>query len=490
MEEAVTTLADPVAKALALASTPGKEFAPADLLAVMGADPNPTSTIDDMDRGNAQFSAIQKDFGFLQTYKMTQKSPSTEEQDRLVSLMRWLMREFNDWTLANDPECRRLAALLIVTAYCRQQGNFWPAFAAAAKINPGLKDELGRRLARLRSTPGASGRSRTPISDKEIIERFIAADAAGDWATVISEWFRFGDLVFPDAFILQAVRYLHTFAPSALSHATDQIRQMLPVMLVLSSLTVSESLSLALVSTNPYVQFGSILRLFQQQRRNRENIAPAEEALLTQLFLAVASNATEWEKWMLALNRYPIQQQAIQVALGSALAHAPDAALGPYIDAIHLSTMGAGRGVIAECLRAFRSAASLSRRQGLWKLAHERWAKWKFGMGDKDQHLTQIGQCELDYAIVGFAVECMSARDRDDAYAALAAELSLLNDAWHASVVDFRQSVNRILSRLQPYGYAKQVGPADDWLMENRYVLPFDPQKDRYNAMLFKIQKF
>ena len=350
--------------------------------------------------------------------------------------------------------------------------------------------KLGRRIARLRSTLGASGRSRTPISDKEIFERFLAADAAGDWATVISEWFRFGDLLFPDAFISQAVRYLHEFAPDVLRLAADRVRQTVPVMLLLSSLTVSEALSFALASANPYVQFGSILRLFQQQRRHRESITPGEEQLLTQLFLAVASSTPEWEKWMLALNRYPVRFSPIQVPLGQALAQAPAAALEPYVDAIHLSTMGTGRSVIAECLRAFRSAAALSRRQALWKLAHERWAKWKFGEGETDQHLVQIGQCELDYAIVGYAVECMTAQDRTDAHAALNAELSSLQTAWHASVTDFMRATNRILSRLQPYGYAQQIGPADDWLMEKRYVLPFDPKIDRYNAMLYKIQKF
>ncbi len=32
--------------------------------------------------------------------------------------------------------------------------------------------------------------------------------------------------------------------------------------------------------------------------------------------------------------------------------------------------------------------------------------------------------------------------------------------------------------------------PTDDWLVENRYVLPFDPKTDRYNALLFRTQNW
>jgi len=47
--------------------------------------------------------------------------------------------------------------------------------------------------------------------------------------------------------------------------------------------------------------------------------------------------------------------------------------------------------------------------------------------------------------------------------------------------------VNRLLSCFQPYAYAQQVGADDDWLLEGKQLLPFDPRLDRYNAMLYKV---
>jgi hypothetical protein len=487
MEEAVNAVPDPAVLALDEATKPGDELAPAALLAVMGNDPNPTSTIDDMDRGNTHFDAIMQEFGFLHMCRVTRKDPSAEDQSRLAALMRWLIRELNDWLQANDPQFRKLAALFVVTCYCDQSDGFWPRLVPNIKINAPLVQELERRIAGLRSQPTASSLSRTPISDGEIIGRFNTADAAGDWTTIAAEFPRFGDLLFPDSFTSQTVRYLHGLAPDALRQAVSQVRQMVPVMLVLLALTVRESLALAGASENPYVEFGGVLRLLQHQRRHREKIAPDEEALLAQLMVRVASNDTQWQAWMQALNRYPIRYPQIQSALGTALAQGPESALGPYVDAINLTTMGVGRAQVAECLRSYRVAAPLPRQRELWKRAHERWSKWNFGLTEKTENLVKIGHCELDYAVVGYAVECMDIQSRTQKCNDLVATLSALPASWHASETEFRRAVNQILSCFQPYAYAHQMGPGDDWLLEGRQFLPFDPRTDRYNAMLYKI---
>jgi hypothetical protein len=47
--------------------------------------------------------------------------------------------------------------------------------------------------------------------------------------------------------------------------------------------------------------------------------------------------------------------------------------------------------------------------------------------------------------------------------------------------------VTRLLSSFQPYAHARQIGAGDDWLIEGKQLLPFDPRQDRYRAMLYKI---
>lgn len=490
MEEVVRVHPNPVALALAQSKEAGEEFVPTELLAIANADPNPTSAINDMDRGNAYFESVRRDFGFLHFCRVTKKPPSVEEQARLDALMRWLRREFGGWNSAADKNCHILVAMFVITAHCSQHSDFWSAFSASTSVNPEIVAELSKRIACLQFTPSPSNRSHTPISDNRILDAFNAADRAEDLATVASEWPRFGGFLFPDAFLSQSVCYLHAFAWNALQESTEQLKQTAPAMLVLSSLSVVDSLALAFASMNPYLRFGSILRLFQQERRRNESISPAEEKLLTQLLQSIAADTIRWQQWMNALNRYPMRYPQIQKSLGLALAQAPEAALESYVGAIQLTTMGmVGRGIVAECLRAFRSVASLDQRKMLWNLAHERWSQWRFGKGESAESLTRVGCCELDYAIVGYAVECLTVQQRNDKCSTLVAELLSIDDLWHASEVDFIQSVAGILSTFQPYGFARQVGASDDWLpAEGRYVLPFDPQAEGYKAMFYRIR--
>src|SRR5579863_6418088 len=108
MEEAMSAAPDPAVVALHEATKPGGEAAPSALLAVINADPNPTSTLGDMYRGHAPFEAMRQEFGFVLMCRMTGKAPSAEQQKRLAALMRWLFRELNEWSATNDPEFRAL----------------------------------------------------------------------------------------------------------------------------------------------------------------------------------------------------------------------------------------------------------------------------------------------------------------------------------------------------------------------------------------------
>jgi hypothetical protein len=119
-------------------------------------------------------------------------------------------------------------------------------------------------------------------------------------------------------------------------------------------------------------------------------------------------------------------------------------------------------------------------------LAYERWRNWSFGLGTHDNRLHQISHSELDYAIVGYACECMDAAERQAVKDEIASALTSMANLWHRSHADFISEVSRQLSRLQPYSYSEKVTTSDDWLMERQYFLPFDPKSDRYSAMIYK----
>jgi hypothetical protein len=98
-----------------------------------------------------------------------------------------------------------------------------------------------------------------------------------------------------------------------------------------------------------------------------------------------------------------------------------------------------------------------------------------------------ISWCDLDYALVGYACECMDDTDRNNVIQAIRKDLETVDKSWHSSLTDVITDWNRLLSRLQPYAYASLVAKsAKDWLTENKTCLPFDPSTNEYITMKYR----
>ena len=195
----------------------------------------------------------------------------------------------------------------------------------------------------------------------------------------------------------------------------------------------------------------------------------------------------------LAFGPYPVRYPTLQIPLGRCLAHASDAAIEAYVNAVVLhpspatSPLG-GADEVADCLREFRSVARPDRRQLLWKRAHERWLRWGFDQANPDTNLFAVNRRQIDYALVGYACECMGQTERDKALDDIRQRLERVEDPWHPSMTDVLTVWNRLLSQMQPYAHAQNViASGGDWLPKDQYCLPFDPTKDRYLALRYRI---
>lgn len=143
---------------------------------------------------------------------------------------------------------------------------------------------------------------------------------------------------------------------------------------------------------------------------------------------------------------------------------------------------------VADCLRAFRAHAPIDRRKALWTAAHTRWSAWNFNEADPDTHIFSINWCDLDYALVGYACECMDDVARENAIETIRKDLDTIDNRWHPSLTDTITNWNRLVSRLQPYAIASTVAKnGEDWLTEMKTCLLFDPSKDKYRAMKYMV---
>jgi len=324
------------------------------------------------------------------------------------------------------------------------------------------------------------------------VESFKRADAEGDWVAIIKGW----ELVrrqpfFANTLQTQAVRLLYRYSLARLIDVLANLRQTPVAMQLVGVLTIEQRLRLAISSDNTRIQIAAIYRTLTDDRRS-QGITERDRNLLTELLLKVANDTSRWGEWMKVLARYP----AIQLPLGRALAKVPDAAIDGYINSVRLypkqvkpgQAPDAGRRSVAECLREFRSIATSERRQVLWRSAHKRWLQWDFNRADPNQYLTEISWSDLDYALIGYASECVDEAGREIAMSSIRAEAQTLEHHWHGSFTDILTSWYRLVSRFQPYGHACSVmANSEDWLPESRVYFPFDPSQNWYLMMMYNM---
>ena len=483
---------DQLAAAVRESAQEGAFAAPSELFAVSAAFEDPIKALADWDRANELFAAFDNDFGFINRSRNTKLSMQPTELSRYASLIRWLIRELRQWRPTADNSSAWLVAALVAAQVCDSENGLWILLPDDIGVNIELIDRLKGLVAAFTVEYTTPGGWPMPAREAEDLAKFKQADAQGEWAAIIEGWKMFEHQpFFTNTLQTQTVRLLYRYSTDVLAQAFANLRQTVIAMQVAAVLSVEQRLRLAHASANPYLQLASAYQTVSV-RRHGQNLSSAEEQLLSELLLKVADDNPRWMAWMKIFNTYPIRFPLLQAPLGLALANAPDEAIEPYVQAIWLYAKQAkpdpGRKCVAECLRVFRAHASLQRRHALWTAAHNRWLDWNFGQADPNQHLFWISWCDLDFALVGYACECMDDAAREGTVAAIRNGLQSSDNRWHASFTDFVTEWNRLLSKLQPYAYALNVAHSnDDWLAEKQTSWPFDPTKDKYLTMKYRV---
>jgi len=413
-----------------------------------------------------------------------------------VSLLRWLIHELRQWRRTKDDHFRAFVAAVITAQAFDSDNNLWRHLPDDLEENLDLIDFLKALVAHAAANIDVARGSRHN-AEAEALAKFKQADANGDWVGIMELWTRLRDVPFlTDTLQTQAVRFLCRYAIDGLVQALANLRQTAVVMQVSGALSIEQSLRVGRLSDNPYVQLAAAywtVAGLRHPRNRTSQLTSDEQHLLSELLLKVAADGPRWQAWMEIFNKYPVRFPLLQASLGIALSKAPVAAVGPYIDAIWLYAKPAqpdpGRRCVADCLRVFREHASIDRRKALWTAAHTRWSAWNFAEADPNTHIFSINWCDLDYALVGYACECMDDAVRENAIETIRKDLETIDNRWHPSLTDIITNWNRLLSRLQPYAVASTVVKNDeDWLTETKTCLLFDPSKDKYRAMRYQVR--
>lgn len=469
---------------------PGPMTRPLALLAALEAETTPLDAIAQAEGASPLTTAIEQDFAFLRYWRL--ETAGGEAHWRWVTLVRWLIAGLRDWRRADDDRMKVLAALLVTSRLCCGEAGLWHALPEDNAPSAEFVATLGGFVAKRRIVYRSRGSAAPPIWESEFIEKFQRADAEGDWMEIANAWPRLGFDGRSDFLFTEMVRCLAHYGFGELVQAADALSQCPPVMEMARALSVDQRLRLAIASGSGRVRFCCA---YSTVERGAETIALSadQEAVLSELLVKVAASPEEWRQWMAAFNTYPLRYPIFHRPLGHALARVSHEATAIYVDSIQLHPLrimdgDESRFLITASLRAFAQHASPQRRHEVWAYAFQRWRAWRFGAAVPETNLSDINRCALDFAVVAYACECMSAMDRESALADLRDKLSQVEFAWHEAKIDCTTEWNRLLSLFQPYAHASVVAKSgEDALPGPSLYYPFDLSQSSYHRIMFRV---
>lgn len=491
MENSMTPFQNSLTSAISEAAMPGDTTQPIELLYAIKKISDPIKALANYDHINRLTKIVHKEFNLTSHINTSTAPLSKAEISRWAALIRWLLFELNYWHPENDPTRQKLTAIFITSQIINFNVDLWELIPSSFSTNLELVTYLKKMISSFNTAYTTKDTVKIPIWEQEAVENFKTADAAGNWSKIGSMLGAFQNQIRPSVLYTQSVRCLYKCGIANLVDATASLSQTISVLQIANTLPVEQRLQLAERSENPYIHFGCAYQTLLGNEPARQ-LSLKEQQLFTALLIKVARHETKWRDWMLTFNTYPLRTPQLQIPLGKALAKISESAIYAYVDSIVLQTKTAepnpSRTCVAECLREFRAESNLDRRALLWTWAHKRWHEWNFDQKNTNSNLFKINWSDLDYAIVGYACECMSDDSRTKTMNKMIDELQSIDNTWHTSSLSIITAWNRTLSSFQPYAHASTVSNNHgDWLTETATYLPYNPEKDEYAVMKYNL---
>lgn len=438
---------------------------------------------------NNCFDSLQIYYGFIFNSIHTSIELTEQQKNQFINLIVWFLRSLEKWKKNHDLEYRELAALLIVSSYLDVDGCFWKVLPSNLKISTELLEELQQLILKFKSNFSDRENIETPIWERETVEQFKNAVSNGECLLISELWVRFESSLIPNVFQTQMVKFLAKFNFSLLCDALIDYKD-IPILLMhtMHGLTIKQALSLGAESDNTYVEFTAVFGALSRLEKSR-TLDEDDENKLVSIFRKVSQDTIRFREWMDIFNKHPIRYPSLQRALGLFLAcHGQEASIDSYINSISLSsTTNQSRNLVTTCLNVFKNNADIKTRTILWRKAFNRWEIWKFNTDIQDLGLFNVGVSELDFALVGYYLECVPANDRIAYQLTIINQMNSIRSKWHGSITNCVTYWNLLVSQLQPVTHAINIENSNEsWLMENKYFMPEPFNNSSYIDMSFR----
>ncbi|QFY42301.1 hypothetical protein F6R98_06400 [Candidatus Methylospira mobilis] len=440
------------------------------------------------------FNILQANYSFIEIRKDSSLLISDEQKYQSITLLAWLIHSIDKWRKNLDSERRMLLGLFIVSCFLDDRdGGLWKVLPCYTTINTELLDELQLITSNLASNVSTIGEP--PIWERESVEQFQVAINNRDWLTISNLWNRLKQASLPLFFQTQIIRLLAHYDSSRLRNAFINSKDIPILMHSIDALTVEQALTLGAYSDNPYVEFSAVHGALSKIGASRDFIQN-EQSMLVMVLNKVSRDVLRFNNWMDVFNAYPLRYPALQTALGLFLAQSEGGSIfDAYINSIALSKLGLdfqsnkSRALVAKCLGIFCKSADIEKRKNLWRKAYERWSEWNFEVNTMDSHIFSVVVSDLDFALIGYYLECMTHNDRIAYKTDVLQKLRVSFYQWYRSTSDLITCVNRLISHMQPVAHAIiiQHNSSELWLMDGKYDIPEQFKDNAYIKMMLEV---
>lgn len=405
-------------------------------------------------------------------------SLTEDEQNTLEGLLQWLIQELRVWDETEDKNAKRLAFIFIISNILIE--NLWELIPLCVINNPKLNTFLEGRFNEFQCNIVIPQQRQVPIWENEAAQQYIRAIHERDWQYLANKWHILGrspKLDQANTFQYQIFLFLLNYSPEHLISATNRYEDFISLMLICRehSFSLLQRFQLALDTTNELFRF---ILLFSLERNNNKyhDLTDAEAECFARIFQKIGSNSDQLRHWLMIFNRYPVRFPIFAEGFGVYVAkYASEADIDLYSETIKVKAINSEHGyhdtrqILGKTFQKIAEFAESDVRKLFWSKCYCKWLAWNFGQAEEHYHLSAVHFSNIDYALVGYFIECQEQGDREEVVQNILKDVdSIFTKNWYGSQSGITTEFYNLLSKLQPVCYAGEVGKDEltSWLMK------------------------
>ncbi|WP_353171944.1 hypothetical protein [Acinetobacter rudis] len=438
---------------------------------------------------------------YYKKFRGLENSLPQDERNVLKGLLQWLIQELCIWDEAEDKNAKRLSLVLIISNILME--NLWELIPFSVINNTKINDFLANRFNWFQCNIVIPQHRQVPIWEKEAAQQYMEAIKERNWQHLANNWYIWGNsprLEQANTFQYQIFLFLLNYSPEQLVSATDQYEDFISLMLICRehSFSLFQRLQLALDTTNEFFRF--ILLFSLELNNNKYNgLTDAEADCFARIFQKIGCDIHQLGHWLIIFNRYPVRFPIFAEGFGVYVAkYASESDMDLYLESIKVEAINTQHGyydtrqILGKTFHKLAEVADGNVRKLFWSKCYCKWLAWNFGQAEEHYHLSTVHLSNIDYALVGYFIECQEQGDREEVVQNILKDVdSIFTKNWYGSQSGITTEFYNLLSNLQPVCYAGEVGEVErtSWLMKpERVYYPTIFQTDERYRMAFSFR--